>query len=95
MVDQDAAIGDLGDYQKKILLALAAEGIQKEKEFKDKVDLWSRKKNEYDSYIADPSKVTHDYLMEEGVAIEDEVDYLAKEQKRILDEYSGETIDIF
>ncbi|MBI5134475.1 MAG: trypsin-like peptidase domain-containing protein [Candidatus Taylorbacteria bacterium] len=95
VVNEERSIEALGDYQKKTLRELAARSALKEKEYEAKVSLWSRKKNEYDSYLANPADASHNYLLEQGVVIEDELEYLMKEKGAILDAYSGVTSEIF
>ncbi|MBX4209321.1 trypsin-like peptidase domain-containing protein [Candidatus Parcubacteria bacterium] len=93
--ESGTTIANLGDYQRKVATRVAAENALKVKEYQDKVSLWSRKKNEYDSYIANPAGATHDYLLEQGLFVESAADYLSKEKKKVLDAFSGETVDIF
>ncbi len=94
-IDYAAQVLSLGDYQKKILKVMEVENARKYKEYEAKVSYWSAKKNEYDALITKPSQATHDYLMEEGAAIEGEVEYLKKEQTRVLDSVSSEVIGLF
>ncbi|HEU5114522.1 MAG TPA: trypsin-like peptidase domain-containing protein [Candidatus Paceibacterota bacterium] len=93
--DEAPSIGDMGGYQRAILAKIQADNNAKEKEYESKVDYWTKKKNEYDADLADPSNVTHDYLMEEGVTVENAADYLTAEKARVMNVFSGENIAIF
>ncbi|HEY0908329.1 MAG TPA: serine protease [Candidatus Paceibacterota bacterium] len=94
-IDYAAQILTLGDYQRKILKAMEVENALKFKEYEAKVNYWSAKRNEYDSLITKPQNATHDFLMEEGAAMESGVKYLEKERKRVLDSVSSEIIGLF
>jgi hypothetical protein len=85
----------LGDYQRKILNQINLTNEAKLKEYEGKVASWSLKRKEYDSHSINPSGVTHDYLMEQGLIVEAEAEYLTKEQNRMLDTFSGENVNIF
>jgi hypothetical protein len=94
-INESVAVSELGDYQKKIAKKIEADNKAKFKEYQAKVSYWSKKKNEYDSHLANPSGSTHAYLMEEGMAMEAELKYLLAEQKRIVDSLSSETLQLF
>ena len=59
------------------------------------LNFWSKKKNEYDGFLTNPAGANQDYLMEQGVFIEDAAAYLKAEQKKVIDTYSGEILQIF
>ena len=94
-INESANIDEMDAYQKKVLKNLQEENVKKLAEYQAKVSEWSAKKNEYDAYLTHPSDATHDYLMTEGVFVEDAASYLFGEKKKTLDIYSGETVHIF
>jgi hypothetical protein len=94
-INESAPIGNLGTYQNKIIKKIEADNLKKLDEYTAKVNLWSKKKNEYDAWILKPAEVSKDYLMEQGVFVESAIDYLIAEKKRILDTFSGEAVNIF
>ncbi len=88
-------IAELDVYQKAILKKIELDNALKYIEYKNKVDYWTAKKNEYDALLVRPQDATHDYLMEEGVLVEDVVKSLLSEKQRVLDSVSSETIALF
>jgi hypothetical protein len=94
-VNEEANILTMDGYQRAVLAKIQADNKAKISEYQKQVALWSQKKNEYDGYLADPSRSTHDFLLEEGVYVEDVATYLAKEKKWVLDTFSGENAAIF
>jgi hypothetical protein len=95
LINENASINEMDSYQQKIIRKIEADNVLKLKEYKTKVDLWSKKKNEYDGLITRPTDATNDYLMEQGVFVESTLEYLKVEQKKIIDTFSGETIQLF
>ncbi len=94
-INEELAIESLGSYQKRITQEIIAYNTARLKDYSAKVDYWSKKKNEYDARLADSSTTNHDYLMAEGALIELEADKLIKEKKKVMDRFSGETVEIF
>ena len=94
-INEESSILTLGNYQRSTIAKIQSLNKAKLAEYQKQVALWSKKKNEYDAYLADPSQSTHDYLLEEGVVVEEMADYLAKEKQWTLDLYSGENAAIF
>lgn len=94
-INESANIGEMGSYQRAVLAKLQSDNSLKVKEYQAKLDYWTKKKNEYDSLILDATSVTHDYLMAEGAAEELETKYFSAEKQRILNTFSGETVNIF
>ncbi len=88
-------IAELDVYQKAVLKKMELDNALKYIEYKNKVDYWTAKKNEYDGFLVALDKVNHDYLMEEGVSIETAVRSLGNEKQRVLDSVSSETIALF
>lgn len=94
-VNESSSFLTLDDYQRKILKQVETWNSTKVAEYQKKLDMWTAKRNEYDGYITKPNSINHDYLMAEGVLIENAADYLKAEQKKIVDMFSGETTAIF
>lgn len=94
-IDNETAIDGLGGYQGATLDRVESWNSAKLKLYRNEVAFWTKKRNEYDAKIAAPSGASHDYLMEEGLFVEESADDLAAERKAILDALSGETILIF
>lgn len=94
-INEESSIAGLDSYQRKILEKIRVDNLAKMKEYDAKLSAWTKKKNEFDSYISKLEDSTHDYLMAQGVFIESEVKYLEAEQKRIINLFSGETLAIF
>ena len=94
-IEQEAALLTLDDYQAAIIKKIQITNVAKLKEYQDKVNFWSKKKNEYDGFLTNPAGASQDYLMEQGVFIEDAAAYLKAEQKKVIDTYSGEILQIF
>lgn len=94
-IDEVAAVDTLDSYQHAIVKKIEVYNAAKVKEYEERVSFWSKKKNEYDGFLANPSNVTHDYLMEQGVFVEDAAMYLKSEQKKVIDTYSGEVLQLF
>jgi len=95
LINESSSIADLGDYQRKVLSEIQSGNTTRLADYKAKVDFWTKKKNEYDGYLTHPSDTTHDYLMEQGVVVENAAAYLQKERSKLLDIFSGESVDIF
>lgn len=94
-VNESSSFLELDDYQRKIIKQVETWNSTKVKEYQKKLDTWTAKRNEYDGYLTKLSEVNHDYLMSEGVLIENAADYLKAEQKKIIDMFAGETTAIF
>lgn len=94
-INESATFLTLDDYQQKILKQIEVWNVTKVKEYQQKLDEWTAKRNEYDGYITKPNEINHDYLMAEGVAVEKAADYLKAEQKKIIEMFSGENVNIF
>lgn len=92
---EDSNIALMGDYERKIIGQIESANAAKEKEYEAKVAYWSKKKNEYDGMIADQTKASHNYLMQEGVVVESAADYLTNERQTILNMFTGENVNIF
>lgn len=95
LINENASILALDNYQQKVIRQIEASNNLMLKEYQSRIDLWSKKKNEYDSYLTKLEDATHDYLMEQGTVIESEAEYLITERRRLLDSFSGENVDIF
>lgn len=95
LINESNSIDALDDYQRKIVRKIESENAQKVKEYQDKVGFWSKKKNEYDSYISKPTEASHDYLMEQGLFIEESVEYLEGERKWVFETFSKDITDLF
>ncbi|HVT74953.1 MAG TPA: S1C family serine protease [Candidatus Paceibacterota bacterium] len=95
LIDHSAAIGELGSYQIKVAKDIQALNSAKLAEYSAKLDLLTKKKNDYDARIASQAGTTHDYLMEEGSFLEGMSDYFRAEQKTLLSAFSGEYVSIF
>ncbi len=94
-IEHVAEVLTLGDYQKNIVQKIEVDNRLKLKEYEKKLSYWSTKKNEYDGLLTRPADATHDYLLEEGMAMEAEVKYFIAEQQRIMDSVSSEVISLF
>ncbi len=95
LVNESGSIADMGDYQRKVLADIQSQNAAKLKEYKAQVDLWTKRKNEYDSYITKPDQASTDYLLDQGSLEEAMAPYLKAERDRILSSLSGETVKIF
>ncbi|MDE1874763.1 MAG: serine protease [Patescibacteria group bacterium] len=93
--DEDPSLPSLNSYERQTLTKIQSEIAAKVTKYESKVSLWSSKRNEYDAKIADPSSVSHNYLMEEGAFVENEATYLSAEKQWMLDTFSGENVAIF
>lgn len=94
-INEEASILDLDSYQQKIVRQIQSENAASLKAYQAQIEAWSKMKNEYDSNIKDLSSVSNDYLMAQGVAVETAAAALAKEKARLLEAFSGETVNIF
>lgn len=94
-IEHVADILTLDEYQKNILNSIEINNRLKFKEYEKKVSYWSTKRNEYDGLLTRLGDVTHDYLLEEGIAMESEVKYFKAEQQRILDSVPSEVVSLF
>lgn len=94
-VNESSSFLTLDDYQRKTLKQIETWNSTKVAEYQKKLDAWTAKRNEYDGYITKPSAINHDYLMAEGVLVENAADYLKAEQKKIIEMFSGENTAIF
>lgn len=94
-INESSSFLTLDDYQRKTLKQIEVWNATKVKEYQQKLDQWTAKRNEYDGYITKPNEINHDYLMAEGVAVEKAADYLKAEQKKIIEMFSGENVNIF
>ncbi len=90
LINDSALTIYLNGYQRKTIQALQAENDARLKKYQEQMDFWTRKKNEYDSYISAPDKATHDLLMTEGVFVESGAGTLSKERQRILESLSSD-----
>ena len=95
LVNESGSIASMGDYQRKVLAQIQAANAAKLREYQANVDLWSKRRNEYDSYQTRPEQASHDYLMEQGAIEESTAEYFKAERARILDLLSGESVNIF
>lgn len=94
-IDNSSAISGLGDYERATLTRIQSVNSVRLKQYEADVDLWTKKKNEYDAYAADPTNVTHDYLMEQGVYVEHGTEYVSVQRNAVLSAFSGEDVAIF
>lgn len=95
LINDSALVLKLDPYQQKAIEKLVADNDARLKSHESLVNLWTRKKNEYDTYIARPSDATNDYLMAEGVAVEAAARRLEKERQAILDGLSDDVRGAF
>ncbi|MFA6095396.1 MAG: serine protease [Candidatus Paceibacterota bacterium] len=95
LINESITVEALGEYQRSIIAGIQAENEKKLAEYKEKVNFWSAKKNEYDSYLTKWSEVSHNYLLEEGAFVEDSTKYIVSEKERIMKAFSGENVEIF
>ena len=94
-INNSADLDSLGTYQRAIVSQIQSDNAARLKEYQAQVDLWSKKKNEYDGYITNPSAINHDYLLEQGVYVESAADYVAAQRNKVLGTFSGENVAIF
>lgn len=95
LINDSALVLKLDPYQQRAIGQLVADNDARLKSHEALVNLWTKKKNEYDTYIARPSDATNDYLMAEGVAVEAAARRLEKERQSILDGLSGDVRGAF
>jgi S1-C subfamily serine protease len=95
LTNESGNIVKMGDYQRMILDQLKVSNVAKLKEYQAKLDLWTKKKNEYDALLAKTTPLNHDYLMAEGAFEESSTAYFSTEKNRILKAFSGEPVNIF
>jgi S1-C subfamily serine protease len=95
LINDSALVPKLDSYQQKAVEKVIADNDARLKSHEALVNLWTKKKNEYDTYIAKPSDTTNDYLMAEGVAVEAAAHRLEKERQAILDGLSGDVRGAF
>jgi S1-C subfamily serine protease len=95
LINDSALALRLDPYQQKAIEKLVADNDARLKSHEALVNLWTKKKNEYDTYIARPSEATNDYLMAEGVAVEAAARRLEKERQTMLDGLSGDVRGAF
>ncbi|MFA6158083.1 MAG: serine protease [Candidatus Paceibacterota bacterium] len=95
LIDYDGSVAKLDPYQQKVLGKLQADNDVRLKAYQAQVDLWTRKKNEYDAYVVNPSDATRDYLMAESVSVDTAAELLGKERQKILDSLSGDVLEVF
>ncbi len=65
------------------------------KAYTAQVDYWTKKKNEYDAYVARPTDTTNDYLITEGASVERAARDLRTEQEKIVNSLSSDVRGIF
>jgi hypothetical protein len=95
LINDSASISKLDPYQQKMISQVQADNAARLKVYQAQIDLWTKKKNEYDGYIANPSGATNDYYMAEGVSVEKSALLLEKEGKAILDGLSTDVRGVF
>jgi putative serine protease PepD len=95
LINDSASISKLDLYQQKMIAQVQADNAARLKVYQAQIDLWTKKKNEYDGYIANPSDATNDYYMAEGVSVEKSALLLEKERKAILDGLSTDVRGVF
>jgi S1-C subfamily serine protease len=95
LINDSALVLKLDPYQQKAIERLVADNDARLKSHEALVNQWTKKKNEYDTYIARPSDATNDYLMAEGVAVEAAARRLEKERQAMLDGLSGDVRGAF
>lgn len=94
-INNEIEISALSSYQRKIVSEIESFNTKRLADYTKEVDRWAKKKNEYDTRLADSSTTNHDYLLFEGALIETEAEKLIAEKKRVMKMFSGENIDIF
>jgi len=95
LLNEVSDIATLDDYQRTVLKKIELDTTARIKDYKENISFWSKKKNEYDALLLNPADATHDYLMDQGLLIEDTAASLRTEQQEILKIFSGETLRIF
>jgi putative serine protease PepD len=95
LINDSALLLNLDDYQQKTMEKVRLDNEARLKLYQTQIDLWTKKKNEYDAYIAKPEEITHDYLMAESAEVEAAVDRLSKERQNILDGLTNDVRGIF
>jgi len=95
LINDSASISKLDPYQQKVIAQVQTDNTARLKVYQAQIDLWTKKKNEYDGYIANPSGATNDYYMAEGVSVEKSALLLEKERKAILDGLSTDVRGVF
>lgn len=90
LINDSSLVIYLNDYQRKTIQTLQTQNDVRLGAYQERMDFWTKKKNEYDSYISLPDKVTHDLLMAEGVFVEGGASALSKERQKVLDGLSSD-----